>query len=147
MNLLWIKKNQILLTVLAALAVLAVAAVPFWLHRCEQRDLAASQAYSDALKLSKKEEIREAMEKVTTQYAGSKVSRLAELYSAHLSLQLGEAEKAQKTYEAFLAKAGPKDPLRPLAMAGLKASYEALKQPEKAKNLEADLEKLGFYEK
>ena len=145
MNWMWIKKNQTLLSVLAVLLVLAAAAVPFWLHQREQRSLAASEAYSKALLLIKKDDLeslksaRAALEKIDT--------GMAKLYAAHLSLKLGELEKAKTAYESFLAKADPKDPLRPLAIAGLKASYEALKQPEKVKNLEADLEKLGFYEK
>lgn len=145
MNWMWIKKNQTLLITLAGLIALTAIGTPLWLYKQEQRQLAASEAYSKALADLKKDDLesekaaRAALEKID--------SPMAKLYAAHLSLKLGEADKAAKAYEAFLAKADPKDPLRPLAMTGLKKSYEALKQPEKVKSLEADLQKLGFAEK
>lgn len=153
MNWMWIKKNQTFLTVVAVLVVLAAGGVPLWLYKCEQRDLAASMAYSNALKILKKEDpenfkqAREALDKVVAEYSKSKVAGLAELYAAHLSVKLGELEKAQKAYESFLAKASPKDPLRPLALSALKTTYETLKQPEKVKELDAELQKFGFFEK
>lgn len=145
MNWMWIKKNRTLLITLASLVALICIGTPLWLYKQEQRQLATSGAYSKALISLKKDDpesekaARETLEKIDTP--------MAQLYAAHLSLKLGEADKAAKAYEAFLAKAGPKDSLRPLALFGLKKSYEALKQPEKTKSLDADLQKLGFEEK
>ena len=141
----WIKTNQTFLVAAVIIIALVAAGIPLWLYRVEQRNLATSQAYSAALKLLQKDNpesqklARAALEKIDTD--------MARLYAAHLSLKLGEADKAAQSYEAFLARAPSTDPLRPLALAGLKASYEALKQSEKVKSLDADLKKLGFSEK
>lgn len=145
MNWMWIKKNQTFLVGALVASVMMAVAIPLWMYRSEQRALAASEAYSAALQALKKDDLesekatRVALEKINT--------GMAQLYAAYLSLKLGEADKATQAYEAFLSKAAPQDPLRPLALTGLKASYEALKQPEKMKAVEADLQKLGFSEK
>lgn len=145
MNWMWIKKNQTFLVGALVVFVMIAAGIPLWIYRSEQRALATSEAYSTALQALKKDDpesekaTRAALEKIDT--------GMAQLYAAHLSLKLGEADKAAKAYEIFLNKAAPKDPLRPLALTGLKASYEALQQPEKVKAVEADLQKLGFSEK
>lgn len=145
MNWIWIKKNQTLLLSAAIVTVLIAVSIPVWLYRLEQRNLANSEAYLKALEGLRNDDPES---EKTTRAALEKINMsIAQLYAAHLSLKLGEADKAVKAYEAFLTKASPKDPLRPLALAGLKTSYEALKQPEKVKTLETDLNKLGFSEK
>ncbi|MEI6805369.1 MAG: tetratricopeptide repeat protein [Myxococcaceae bacterium] len=145
MNWMWIKKNQtLLITILVVVAIIA-AGIPLWLYKSQQRSLANSEAYSKALQGLKKDD--PASEKATRTALLNIDMGMAQLYAAHLSLKLGEADQAVKTYEAFLAKAAPKDSLRPLALMGLKAAYQALKQPEKVKSIETDLQKLGFSEK
>ena len=151
MNLLWIKRHQNFLIATGILLIIAVIAIPWWLHRAELRDLAASEAYSKAISGIRKDDPqsmkkgREELLKVVQDYASSKVAGMAQLFAASLSLELHELQEARKTYEAFLEKSPENNPLRPLALLGLQKTFEALKQPEKAKEIQDELMKLGFH--
>ena len=99
MNWMWIKKNQTLLITLAGLLVLIAIGTPLWLYKQEQRQLSASEAYSKALATLKKDD--PASEKATRDSLEQIDLPIAKLYAAHLSLKVGEADRAAKAYEAF----------------------------------------------
>lgn len=145
MNLMWIKTYRNILIGAGVCLALAVTGIPLWLYKNEQKTIAASEAYSSALKNLKKDD--PASEKQTRDTLEKIDLSMAKLYAAHLSFKLGEIDRAAKSYETFLAGAQPKDPLRPLALMALKGCYESLAQPEKVKKLNQELEKLGFSEK
>src|SRR3989338_3143938 len=122
MNWIWIKKNQNILVTAAVLFFVVIGGIPFWLHLNEQRNQAASESYYQAVQLIKKEDpeslksARTAFEKIISDHKSSKVARLAAFYAAHVSLKLGENDKAAGVYESLLRDLAATDPLRPLAL-------------------------------
>ncbi|MES2504117.1 MAG: tetratricopeptide repeat protein [Myxococcota bacterium] len=149
MNRMWIKKNQSILATVAVLFAVIVCGIPVWIHLAEKKNEVASESYYRALAAIKKDdpESLKTAQAALNQIAvkdDSKVSRLASLASAKISLQLGDAGAAAKIYEMLLTKLSPKDALRPLALVGLKTSYDVLGQSEKSKNIQAELASLGF---
>lgn len=94
-------------------------------------DTAPSAAPSDSAtpppfksQQEKDEAIIAAAEKVRAEYGSTPAARTAALAAGHAQLRLGKHQEALSSFEAFLASAEPKDPLRAAALEGIGYAHE-----------------------